>query len=44
MSYMPPLYLNVPIGGWYCTNYRVSVGVLGVSSMPPLYLNVPIGG
>lgn len=41
---MPPLNLNVSISGWYCANYRVAVGSLGVSSMSPLYLNVPIGG
>ena len=43
VSSMPPLYLNVPIGVWYCTNYRIATGVLGVSCMPPLYLSVPIG-
>ena len=41
---MPPLYLNVLIGGWYCANYRVAFGVLDVNYMLPLYLNVSIGG
>ena len=38
------LYLNMPIRGPYCFNYRIVVGHLGTNAIQQLYLNMPIRG